>query len=459
MQELDTLFQIGFGMWALGAVLRGIVFSVATATSVGRPRTVASQTGHKPWGFFRLLPSALLLLVLGTLKEVKYRIFAPKIATDPETVQHFDKGALPLRKVAIVYVPGTWSKAHSGTPSIVQYLKQHFPGRCIMVFRWAARNNAASRNDAAQILARIVAKHRSLEQAHTIYLIGHSHGGTVCAAAASIANDARCTVVTLGAPFVEFHGKHAVDRGAYTAVFGLILWPLVLAGYALGVFLPAPSSMVARTMLGIIAIALFVRVFLNIKVYLETGPSLGYATVKNITANSDVLLHTMSHISVWLDQHTSMLAQMMFASKQVPSFFRWKRIGLVSCVVWLAAIILVAGLRSAGSQLWMVPFGFAFMWFYLHPSWWPWRVGTFAPTILVAAHPGALLLTLSSTVNFGINVLALGLGRACVVIAPKGATYIPVALTDIGALQRVANSHSAMLESKAVRELLVTQLP
>ena len=445
-------------MWALGAVLRGIVDSVATAASVARSKTATPQTGHKPRNFFSILPSALLLLVLGTLKEVKYRIFAPKVPTYPETLQEFNVDGLLHQKVAIIYVPGTWSKAHSGTPSIVQYLVHRFPERCIMVFRWAARNNATSRDDAAHILARFVGENQSLQQAHTVYLIGHSHGGTVCAAAAAIADDTRCKVITLGAPFVEFHNKHAVDPGAYMAVFGLLMWPLVLGGYLFGAFLPAPSSVVARTVIGIVVIAFFVRAFVKIKVYLTTGPSLGYAAVTNIIADSDVLLHTMSFISVWLDQHTSVLAHMMTGSKQVPRFFRWKRISLVSFFVWLAAMILVTGLKSAGSQLWMAPFGFAFAWYYLHPSWWPWRLGTFASTILVAAHPGALLLTLSSTVNFGINVLALGLGRACVVIAPRGATQKTVALTDIGVLQRVANSHSSMLESKAIRELLVTQL-
>ena len=459
MTIVELLAHTALATWLLGSVCRGIKDSVIVIRARLREASSSAPEGLITANTFL---ASLFLLVIGGLKEASYRLFATNRFEALQVIGHPTATHPRNRPICIVYVPGTWSKASRRLPRIVKFLENSYPSRFVMVFRWQSRNNTNGRKVAAENLALQLSSHHLLVEAKKIYLIGHSHGGSVCAAAASIAQDRRCKVVTLGTPFVEFHGKNAINWGGFSAFFGVLIWPLLLFSVPLGIGIQSVIGMTiplaAQSIAGLILIVLLIRVFVRITVILESGPIRNYANCINIIADEDVLIKTMEHISKFFDQRGLLLAEMNSTNAGNPQSSRKIPAVWISALVWFSGFISTAYLLLIDSWLAVIPLCAVAFWFYTFPSRRPWQVGYFVPTLLLMANPVAVLMMLSTVVTFGLNVLQVALGRAKVSRNPGKTRCIPVSLVDVTIFNRTLNAHSSMLDSAIVRSELLNHL-
>ncbi|MEA3004614.1 MAG: hypothetical protein QOH81_3402 [Sphingomonadales bacterium] len=105
----------------------------------------------------------------------------------------------------IILVHGTWGQESNWTKAGSPLFRtlDRMPGASheIRHFEWSGRNCHAARRRAASDLARSL-RSEDMDEFRHIHLLGHSHGGNVALAAASLAPRRVSSVITLATPFI-----------------------------------------------------------------------------------------------------------------------------------------------------------------------------------------------------------------------------------------------------------------
>ncbi len=156
------------------------------------------------------------------------------------------------KRDCIVLVHGTWGResnwTKAGSPLFRTLAGMPGASREIRCFEWSGRNCHAERRRAACALARWL-RSPGMEGFERIHLLGHSHGGNVALAAASLAPRLVSSIVALGTPFIAATPR---DAPLTQDFFRFLLAPLAylatipIVWAALNLFLRAdpPAGMI-----------------------------------------------------------------------------------------------------------------------------------------------------------------------------------------------------------------------
>lgn len=199
----------------------------------------------------------------------------------------------------LILAHGNWGQDDQGHfDHLKMQLANRYQTHRIFIAEWPAQNNQRTRNDSAEELARQL---KLLQQGgESVYLVGHSHGGSVVAmAAALLPAKAVGGVVTIATPFI-ISKKSAASRSDGMAMQVVIAFLLPLA-LTLSVYLWFPFQSFYSWCLAAIALLSSVAGVVDAKRLLQASGhvSLAYYSGKNftvITAKEDPLTELLSSV-------------------------------------------------------------------------------------------------------------------------------------------------------------------
>jgi pimeloyl-ACP methyl ester carboxylesterase len=119
-----------------------------------------------------------------------------------------DHSVIADAEIAVVLVHGTYARRARWTSPQGEFTKRltEAIGPCnVSRLLWSGDNSHRQRLDAARVMSEWIQN----QTVSHIYLVGHSHGGTIAAMAATSSHDARVSVITLSAPFISVTTRYA----------------------------------------------------------------------------------------------------------------------------------------------------------------------------------------------------------------------------------------------------------
>lgn len=214
------------------------------------------------WTLLKIGYAGAIMSFLARWKDALHR----SLLTPQTKLSELNPSAREAESV-VVWIPGTWY-SHGGNLhplfgvkitllswlnsklsvpgaderwcAVQSQLAKAFPNALIYVFDWAGTNDQTERNRAASTLQAELLKLDLAQKGLPIFLIGHSHGGSVGHhAASSWSGSSKIFVATLGTPFVEIQanaqtlslkreGDSLLSRATISLARQVVLMPIVL---------------------------------------------------------------------------------------------------------------------------------------------------------------------------------------------------------------------------------------
>ena len=252
------------------------------------------------WAFASTFGIAIDILRSVVLRVGLVRYYGLKTGLTWSDVQLQPLKGLDGAAHLIVVVPGTWynplTVERGNLHEIVTAIWKAEPQAQIVLARWPGWNKQSARARSAEALASRIKSHVS-DRAIRVSFVGHSHGGTVAAAAAAQLDSSMLgSIVTLGSPLIRESPAGVTPRAGKMAVLpiaALVVILNALLSFGLTTFLHRPFPGLASLELILLFIGVWAFFFLVLvggslfvlsRTFKNRAPSIKYISGSKITA-------------------------------------------------------------------------------------------------------------------------------------------------------------------------------